>query len=343
MSKSISTSLPPFSKDAELYTKLHLDPAFQRLTRNSSKGQADQKKPATLPNHPQIILDDPFLHNHLVREFRTGYLDRFSPHLWLVATQSHSHISSLTHQLVRRRNIIISEDPRLHLLWYHDRIYIKPLPPYLLSHAFWVYLLDPRSPIPSPAREEILLAARGYLRSWSYLITHRSDFKLAVSLRLLPQTTPTLRFGALMRLLGQVRDSVAADEVSPRYAFGELRISRINFWSQVMLQRFYYHKSGGQYSAYFSRYFGIILFLFAFFSTALSAMQVALAALGTTSPLVGQFGGGWEAVVSVSGWFAVVVLMIVSSILLFLGTKWVFMLGREIIYALKSLWRKRKP
>lgn len=277
-----------------------------------------------------------------MNEFRTEYLDRFSPHLWLVATQSHSHISSLTHQLVRRRNIIISEDTRLHLLWYHDCIYLKPLPPYLLSHAFWAYLLHPSSPIPSPARDHILLAARGYLRTWCYLITHKSDFELAVTLHLLPQT-PALTFGALMRLLARVGDNVSAADVSPRYAFGELRVSRINFWSQVMLKRFYYHKSGGQYSAYFSRYFATILFLFAFFSTALSAMQVALAALATGNAPVGQFGGNWEAVVVVSGWFSVVVLMFVASLLLFLGTKWVFMVGRETIFALNSLWRKRKP
>jgi len=342
MSKNISTNLPPFSKDIELYTKLHLDSAFQRLTRKSSKGQAAQQKPAALPNHPHILLDDPLLQDHLVKEFRTEYLDRFSPHLWLVATQSHSHISSLTHQIVRRRNIIISEDPRLHLLWYHDCIYLKPLPPYLLSHAFWAYLLHPSSPIPSPARDEILLAARGYLRTWSYLITHKSDFDLALALRLLPQT-PALKFGALMRLLAQVRDNVSAADVSPRYAFGELRISRINFWSQAMVKRFYYHKSSGQYSAYFSRYFATVLFLFAFFSTALSAMQVALAALATVNAPVGQFGGGWEAVVAVSGWFSVVVLMFVMSILLFLWAKWMFMVGRETMFALNSLWRKRKP
>lgn len=150
MSKNISTNLPPFGKDFELYTKLHLDSTLHRLTRNSSKGQAAQQKPAALPNHPHILLDDPLLlEEHLVNEFRTEYLDRFSPHLWLVATQSHSHISSLTHQLVRRRNIIISEDPRLHLLWYHDCIYLKPLPPYLLSHAFWAGL-PPASPLADP-------------------------------------------------------------------------------------------------------------------------------------------------------------------------------------------------
>lgn len=35
------------------------------------------------------------------------------------------------------REIIVTEGPRLHLVWIYDRVFIKPLPRYLLSYTFW--------------------------------------------------------------------------------------------------------------------------------------------------------------------------------------------------------------
>jgi hypothetical protein len=335
-------SLTPFSQDRELYAKLDVDPASQKLRRRSGKGKTG--KPAALPGQPHILLDDPSLKVHLIKEFSTTYLDNFAPHLWLVATQSHSHISSLTHQIVRGRNIVITEDPKLHLLWYHDRVFIKPIPPYLLSHAFWIYyLLSPTSPIPQPERDQILFAARGYLRTWFFLIRHKSDFALATSDAKLPLLPKNVSFGNFMRFIAECEDNISDADVSPRYRFGELRLSRINLWSQVFLKKFAYHKVSGQYSAYFSRYFGVILVLFAFFSTALNAMQVALAAVATGSvPAGGQFSTSWNSFLQVSGWFSVAVLFFVASVIVFLGLEFGFMLAREISFAGKDLLRKRR-
>jgi hypothetical protein len=332
----------PFSQDRQLYAKLDVDPTSQELRRRSRKSKTD--KPATLPGQPHILLDDPFLKEHLINQFCTTYLDNFAPHLWLVATQSHSHISSLTHQIVRGRSIVITEDPKLHLLWYHDRVFIKPIPPYLLSHAFWTYyLLSPTSPIPQPERDRILFAARGYIRTWAFLIQHKSDFALATGDPKLPLLPKIVSFGNFMRFTAEFKDSVSDADVAPRYRFGELRLSRINFWSQVLLKKFAYHKVNGQYSAYFSRYFGVILVLFAFFSTALNAMQVALAAVATGNvPAQGQFGTSWNTLLLVSGWFSVTVLLFVSSVIVFLALEFSFMLAREVIFAGKDLWRKRR-
>ncbi|KAH6980614.1 hypothetical protein BKA56DRAFT_585781 [Ilyonectria sp. MPI-CAGE-AT-0026] len=51
--------------------------------------------------------------------------------------QDSGNISPLYWQLVKRRTIIVTEDPKLHLVWIHDRIFIKPLPRYITSYAFW--------------------------------------------------------------------------------------------------------------------------------------------------------------------------------------------------------------
>jgi hypothetical protein len=341
MAKLIRTSLVPFSQDRELYSKLHIDTSSQKLIRNSHKSKA-RNHPA-LPGQPRLSLDDPLMKDHLEREFRTAYLDAFAPHLWLVATQCHSHISSLTHQIVRGRNIVITEDPKLHLLWYHDRVFIKPIPPYLLSSAFWTYyLLSPTSPIPQPERDLVLFSARGYLRTWFFLIQHKSDFVLATSDPKLPLLPKNVSFGRFMRFIAECEDNISDADVSPRYHFGELRLSRINFWGQALLKKFAYHKVSGQYSAYFSRYFGIILFLFAFFSTALSAMQVALQALATPDvPSGGQFDTSWTVVLLVSGWFSATVLIFIASVIGFLILEFAFMTLRELNFAGKQKWKKR--
>lgn len=146
-----------------------------------------------------------------------------------------------------------------------------------------------------------------------------------------------------MRFIAECKDSISDADVSPRYHFGELRLSRINFWSQVFLRKFAYHKVSGQYSAYFSRYFGVILVLFAFFSTALNAMQVALAAVAMgDGPTGDQFAASWNNFSLVSGWFSVAVLLFVASVIVFLVLEFTFMIAREVSFAGKDLWRKRK-
>jgi hypothetical protein len=141
-----------------------------------------------------------------------------------------------------------------------------------------------------------------------------------------------------MRFLAQCKDSISDIDVNPRYRFGGLRDSRINVWSQILIKRSSYHKASGQYGGYFSRYFGLVLFLFAVFSTILSAMQVALAAIAFLPP--GNFGRSWNTVLIVSGWFSVVVMICVAGIVFFLGGKFVFMIGRETVFAPRTMQRK---
>jgi hypothetical protein len=64
----------------------------------------------------------------------------------------------------------------------------------------------------------------------------------------------------------------------PRYHFGEIRLSCLNFYSKFLLHRTRYEWGRPLYSAYFSKFYGHILFVFAMVSLLLSAMQVELAA-----------------------------------------------------------------
>lgn len=116
----------PFAKEFELNSEL------QFLC-----GAVPANSTCTLPGQPRIHLSDTeTLIAFLEQEFLSKQLDAMSPHLWMMSTQSSANISPLHRQRVKGREIVITEDPKLHLVWIYDRIFIKPLPKYLLSHAF---------------------------------------------------------------------------------------------------------------------------------------------------------------------------------------------------------------
>ncbi|KAL6696426.1 hypothetical protein J3F84DRAFT_407324 [Trichoderma pleuroticola] len=323
---------PPFSADNELCKVLRAtaDGNTRVISRINNPAQKDY-----LPGEPRIQLCNATIGAHLEEELATRELNQLSPYLWLVAKQDSSHISSLTHQRVRGREIIVTEKPGLHLVWYNDRVFIKPLPKYLLSHAFWdFYLISPHSPLPKPLQNELREAALGFLRSYSYLVQRRSDFDLAMdeSHRLLPKSIKYADFVRLIRSLESVEDRM----VSPRYNYGELRLSRLNFWIKILLFRFTYHKAEGQYGLYFARFYGPILFAFGVFSVLLSAMQVVLAVM----PLTDDLGASWLDFAKVSRGFSILILVVVAIVAFFLLVAFMSLASREIIYALRDLYHK---
>ena len=208
-------------------------------------------------------------------ELLTPELDTMSPYMWMMATQSSANINALHRQMVKGRKILITEDPQLHLIWLQDRIHIKPLPKCLLSHAFWKDVLLTPSPEFGPRQPDIVKAALGYLRSYRYLIRHESDLYIAQrdDLRLVPKEITWEQISRFLADLGSIHD----EAVSSRYAFGELRLSRLNFYGKFILRRFHYERLHVQYGSYFAQFYAPLLFVFGLFSLALNAMQVEVA------------------------------------------------------------------
>jgi hypothetical protein len=235
----------PFAPEDQLCHKLHIAPdqtSIQRLLRSAPDVAAIAKSPNKkyyLPSQPRIALDDANIGKYLESELMTRDLDKLAPHLWLIAKQDSSHISSLTHQIIRGREIIVTEKPELHLVWIYNRVFIKPIPQYLLSHAFWkFYLVGGYSLIPKSEREEIKRAALGFLRSYFYLVRRKPDFILAADGKhcLVPKHISYSDFMNFILAFDKVEDI----SVAPRYNFGELRLTRLNFWSKIFLRRFIY-------------------------------------------------------------------------------------------------------
>jgi hypothetical protein len=330
----------PFTSGQELYRNLHISSSgtLYRHKNDTQSTYTANSQATTLPGHPNIRLRDPNLSSFLQRELVTHRLDTIGARLWLMAKQDSSHISSLTHQHVRGRRIVITENPELHLVWIYDRIFIKPLPKYLLSHAFWEFYFTSRtSPIRSDTeRAKILKSARGFLRTYAYLIQHKSDFLIAMDEkhRLLPKK---IRYSDFIRFITACQQHVTDEDVSPRYAFGELRLSRLNFWSKLFLHQSSFQKIHGQYGARFAQYYGPLLFVFAALSVVLSAMQVAMAAL--SEPLE---SGSTRYLVSVSWVFSIFSLMVVVALTSSMAVAFLFLVSRETLYALKDLVRKRR-
>ena len=250
-----------------------------------------------------------------------------------MSTQSSSHINPLHQQGIKGRNILITEDPRLHLVWIHDRIFIKPIPKYLLSHLFWETYLLRKPPILGARQEMIQRAATGYLRTYRYLIQHESDFVIAKrdDLRLIPGDIKWPDFCQFIWNFDQIKDV----DVSQRYHYGELRLSRLNLYAPFFFRKFTFQKLHGQYSDYFARFYGPILFAFAVASTLLNSMQVEMA--------VEQVSATQQtALRSIFRWASTVILVGTVAIGLFFWLLWLWLFCDEWVYAIKCRLGKRQ-
>lgn len=332
----------PFREDEELNSQLRLgsDMTTQVLTR------VDNPSLTSLPGNAFLELGSGDIHPYLTNTLLTADLDYMAPRLWLAATYSGSSISSLSEQAILGRQTIPTESAKLHLLWYHNTVFIKPLPEYLLSHAFWSLYLSGITLTKNTVgvadadadaeRERLRRATVGFIRSYAYLIRSECDFQIALKHGLLPPTTNVEHLAKFLRRFSEMPD----DAVSSRYHYGELRLSRLNLWSGILLGRMEYFDLSRQYETYFSRYFQTLIFAFAAISVVLGSMQVGVAVVALPSEL----GGGqssWTAFCRVCKWTAVVTLVVVTLITLYLCGLFLYKTAKELSFALNAVWRRR--
>jgi len=319
----------PFDESVELETSLDLAGNGQVIGRIAST--------TTLPGQPGIPLtSDDTIHEHLQQELSTPDLDRYSRWFALIATQSSSHIAPLSEEIARGRNIVLTEDPEMHLVWYINRLLIKPLPSFLLSHAFWTRFLGAGSlshinPADSIAQLAAIRAASiGYLRTFYHLIKHDSDFRIAQSNFLIPQDTTRAQFCSFIAGFQYIDDA----QVSPRYHYGTLRLHRLNAWAFLGLHRTRFRDVHWDYNTYFTQFYGPLLFAFAIFSVILNAMSVGITAgqSATDSP--------WLIMNGVNIWFGVGTILLVCLIGLILFFVLCYKVIDEAAFALRARLRK---
>lgn len=226
----------------------------------------------------------------------TPDLDKLHGLLWLVAKQDGGHIDPIHVHLIKGRTVRVVNDPKLHLIWNYDTVYIKPLPLFLLNFGFWTEnLLSNRvagPPTPeswhakdvSPSCRQAL----GFLRTYSFLIKSATDLRLAQDLYLLP---PNITFTQFNNIFSPIR-KLPDDFVSSRYRWGQIRLNRLNWamrWrfftspSRPLLWR--YHQDYWHSKQYLQQFGPPLLFGFAAISLILSSMQVAIASSGDRLPV----------------------------------------------------------
>ncbi|KAM7209589.1 hypothetical protein V8F06_014862 [Rhypophila decipiens] len=229
-----------------------------------------------VPGDPAVsfLADD--VHAYLSHHLETPLLDELYENLWLVAKKSSRNIDPLHTQKVKGRSIIPTEDPRLHLTWHWDRIYIKPVPAFLLNYEFWATYLQP-SAQKSPLHFDGSIAV-GFLRSYALLVPHRLDFMLAKDAHLIPDDVEDwLQWSKFISHFRNLPD----ESVAKRYHYGQLRLSRLNwavriFRPQHARSMWFYEIPHWSTTSFVSRATMPLLFVFAGISLALSSMQVAL-------------------------------------------------------------------
>ncbi|TEY22764.1 hypothetical protein BOTCAL_1543g00020 [Botryotinia calthae] len=259
-SSTVSIQKPPFAKADQLNDELDslADPA------------APATSPIRLPGQPRIHLDQHAkVDGFLKQEFLLKDLDEISPYLWMMSKHDSRSISPLHRQKVKGRDIVTTEDPRLHLVWYHDRIFIKPLPKYLLSHYFWeAYLcINHHS---SPEQITLQKSVLGYLRTYIYLIKYESDFCIAIDdkLQLIPPDITFIKFCDFIAPLENLLDV----DIAGRYAYNKIQLTRLNLYSKIFLRKFSFYCVRMQYSNYFASFYRPLLFVFTILSVVLDAM-----------------------------------------------------------------------
>jgi hypothetical protein len=290
----------------------------------------------TLPGNPFVPLSVSDVIDHLQATLLTRDLDVFAPYLWLVSTQSSFSITPLHRQVVLARNIIVTQAADLHAIWYYDRVFLKPLPPYLLSHAFWEFIFGEPLEGDSKAnneRQELYRAAIGFIRTYCHLIKDEFDFNIAMRHHLIPEGTTSESFAAFINNFKTIND----DSANARFRYGELRLSRLNFWAPLFLHRMEYFNPTRQASLYFSAYFQPLLFVFGSLSVLLSAMQVALATDQSGTGLI----RAWARFIAACQWVSVVSIVLVAAATGFLLLLLCFKTINEWIFATRALWRSR--
>ena len=242
----------------------------------------------------------------LEADFSLTDLNNIHSHLWIAG--SLGNISPLHHQRVLLREVIPSEQARLHLVWFDRNIYVKPLPDSLLDiNSYPDTSSDPSGSI------------TGFLHSYFSLICYPIDLVLAKKSHLISEDVTWEQWVAFRdAIMLKTKDS----HISRRYGYGELRLNRLDIIYRLTGRGLTYFTVHRNYKTYFAQYFSLFVTVFAFAAVILAAMQVLVAIQDIP-----------EAVVVTSYRFAVAVLVGVCSCFGYVVSVFLFMFSYNFCLA----------
>lgn len=314
----------PFQKADELRWE-HLLPSMNGWTTWS----ADYY----IPGEPTIPLTK--AKEFLQQDLAIPALDELFHTFCLTGKKSGSNIDALHKQILGGREIVPVEDTRLHLVCQESRLFVKPIPPCLLSHEFWTFFLTSTKPdTPEHACRDVAL---GFMRSYAFLIQHRADLELAKKHCLIFPSMHDLDWHKWSKFIAGFRD-VTDEHVAKRYQYGQLRLSRLH-WAVHLFRRnsevpsWLYGQSDCSVTPYLRASIFPLAFLFASVSIILAALQVLLAIPGNSLLSVAVDPG---AVQRVAWRFSTSMLVLSTTSLFFLGVVPLVLIVFRLRHALES-------
>lgn len=266
---AVWSALPPFEESLELCEDL----AYTLSNTEKYRHLKSRTSCQTLPDAPRISLDSSQVMSYCLDDLDTPGMNKLGEKLWLAGP--HPTIRPLSEQLTIGRKIQLTEDPSLHCVWTDDLIYMKPIPAYIASYAFWESILDTSNQSVTPEdRERLRLTSLGFLKSYASLLQRRSDFIIAQKHDLLASFNH-VTYEEFIRFI-MCFDTVPNVSISSRWQCGELVLDALNFYSAIHLRKWHRNRFESRYGAYFQRFFPAVLFLFAVLSVVLNSLQVIL-------------------------------------------------------------------
>ena len=258
---------------------------------------------------------------------------------------------ALHHQLLLSRDIVLTEQMDMHLVWTTGRMFLKPIPRFLLEPYIWSSTLnslescscfkednDPKgittnnqgaSANTTGAKSDtksvnkcnggLRTCALGFLFSYAALIAHESDFYIAKEKHLLPEQ---VTWSAWITLVKQLETKDIYDKIDERFKYGELRLSRLNKiyrltrWPLLLSP---YMSHWRQYGSFFRDNFTWLASTTVYIVVVLTAMQVGLAADKLKNNTSFQSASYGFTVFSILGPLVAAVLIIVAFLVLFVS------------------------
>ena len=275
----------PFEQKHELFSSPPISSGTSSLPSGHNTSNNAGVRRLILPvfrqaNDHSLRLLDPAkeedLRTYLEGDLNVDGLNKVHKHLWFAGLPQSAR--PLHHQLMIDRKIMLTERADLHLLWHDDRLYLKPLPDYLLSYGIWEAAL--RKDQDSIVSEN----AKGFLLSYLWLIRQKSDFLIAQGENLISKDLTWEHWTTFVTAVFPNIVSDSFDGISPRYLYGELRLGRVNLIyrlcrntrsSKTLVRgHFYgYHT----YASFIGQNFAWVLTVIVYITIVLTAMQVGLA------------------------------------------------------------------
>lgn len=225
--------------------------------------------------------------------------------------------------------LLRTEQADMHILRVGDRVFLKPLPHYLLSYRFWHEYLC--------ADPELHKLACGLLVSYVWLIITDLDLKIARENHLLPLNADWRWWKSFVSCLLSKIDANSLDQVNKRYHYGELRLARVNTIYRIRFAHTHFIRGYlygyNRYVVFFQRNFGWMVVIFAYFSLVLSAMQV-----GVSVDRLEKH----KAFMDASYGFVVFSIVLVAAIVGFVVVLFVGIFTTNTILSIRHTYRKRK-